>query len=81
MKNIYDVLAQKRLDRARLQEEIEALELVIPLVVEEQPMPDAQVDHSAAFTPQSTGTDGPTFSSLGSSESSFWKRKTSSSRR
>jgi len=34
MKNVYDVLQQKESDRTRLQAEIEALRLVIPLLDE-----------------------------------------------
>jgi hypothetical protein len=34
MKNVYDVLEQKEADRTRLQTEIEALRLVIPLLDE-----------------------------------------------
>jgi hypothetical protein len=72
LKDFNNVLQQKETDLARVQREIKALKLVISLL-EEQPMPQAQDDASPA--PQSTGTEGPIFSSLSRSESSFWKRK------
>lgn len=73
MRNIYEVLRQKEEDCARVQNEIEALKLVAPLLVEEQPKPVASVEDAPAHVSQSTGTDGPTFSSLGH-ESRLWKR-------
>jgi len=79
MKDARDVLRQKETDRARIQIEIEALQLVIPLLTDDQQQPEGMAESSSEQ--QGTSTDGPTFSSLGSSESSFWKRKTSSSRR
>jgi hypothetical protein len=79
MKDARDVLRQKETDRARIQSEIEALQLVIPLLTDDQQQPEGMTESSSEQ--QGTSTDGPTFSSLGSSESSFWKRKTSSSRR
>jgi hypothetical protein len=79
MKDARDVLRQKETDRARIQIEIEALQLVIPLLTDDQQQPEGMTESSSEQ--QGTSTDGPTFSSLGSSESSFWKRKTSSSRR
>jgi hypothetical protein len=75
VKNIYEVLRQKEIDCARLQNEIEALRLVIPLLAEEQPEPGAHGQEDNSFlTPESTGTDGLTPLSVGNAESSFWKR-------
>jgi hypothetical protein len=76
VKNIYEVLRQKEMDCDRLQNEIEALRLAIPLLVEKQPEPGAQGQEDKSFlTRESTGTDGPTPSSVGHTESSFWKRR------
>jgi hypothetical protein len=60
VKDINKVLRQKETDLACVQREVEALRLVISLL-EEQPMPRAQDDPGPA--PQSTGTEGPIFSS------------------
>jgi len=59
MKDARDVLRQKEADRARIQNEIEALELVIPLLTDDQ----RQVERKAeSFSePQGTGTEGPFF--------------------
>ena len=76
MKDIYEVLRQKEEDSVRLKSEIDALKLVIPLLVDQQPKPPKQVEaveEVPSHASRSTGTDGPTFSSLGR-DSSFWKR-------
>lgn len=81
MKNVHDVLRQKEVDLARLQNEIEALRLVIPLLTDERPTSETEgqepqeQEAGSVSTPESTGTDGPTFLSIGHSESSFWKRR------
>ena len=72
MKDFYDVLRQKETDLVRVQREVEALRLVISLL-EEHLMPQTQDDPGPS--PESTGTEGAISSSLGRSESSFWKRK------
>jgi hypothetical protein len=41
MKNVYEVLRQKETDLARVQAEIEALRLVIPLLIKEDFVPKA----------------------------------------
>jgi hypothetical protein len=70
MKDARDVLRQKEADRARIQNEIEALELVIPLLTDDQ----RQVERKAeSFSePQGTGTEGPFLGSIGETESHLW---------
>jgi hypothetical protein len=80
VKDIHDILRQKELDCARVQKEIEALRLVIPLLDGETlPETDArkQPEHESetASTAESTGTDGASLPSLTPSETSFWKRR------
>ena len=80
MKDIHEILRQKESDCERVQQEIEALRIVIPLLegdgrpeteARKQPEPAEE----AASNAQSNGTDGPTFSAVAQSESSFWKRR------
>jgi hypothetical protein len=71
MKDFNDVLRQKEADLARVQKEVEALELVISLLEER---PTAQAQCGPVPEAQGTGTEGPISSSLGHSASSFWKR-------
>jgi hypothetical protein len=68
VKDVCEILRQKEMDCARLQKEIAALRLVIPLLVEEEGIPNValQQEHIA---PERTGTDGPIFSSLGYKQS------------
>ena len=76
MKNVYELLRQKEMHCARLRNEIEALRVVIPLLAEEQPEPGAQEQEDESFlTQESTGTDGPTPSSVGRMVSRIWKRR------
>lgn len=80
MKDIHEILRQKELDCARVQREIEALRLVIPLLDGETlPETDArkQPEHAVetASSAESTGTDGLSLPSLAPSETSFWKRR------
>jgi len=72
MKDFHDVLRQKETDLVRVQREVEALKLVISLL-EEHLMSQTQDDPGPSS--ESTGTEGVISSSLGRSESSFWKRK------
>jgi len=69
------MLRQKEMDLARLQKEIEALRLVIPLLTEEQVSHEALSSEQRDVAPDKTGTDGPTFSWLGHTERSFWRRR------
>jgi hypothetical protein len=70
MKDARDVLRQKETDRTRLQREIEALQLVIPLLTDDPQQPERKTESS---TPQQgTGTDGPFFASIGETESQLW---------
>lgn len=78
MRNVYEVLRQKEMDCVRLQSEIEALRIVIPLLGEQQVTAEGESQQQEAGPgPQqeSTGTEGPAFSSLGHGESSFWRRR------
>ena len=54
MKDARDVLRQKETDRVRLQSEIEALQLVIPLLTDDQQPPERKAESSySAGTPRS----------------------------
>lgn len=80
MKNIHDILRQKESDCERVQKEIEALRLVIPLLDGDgRPETEARKQpenvSEVASPAESTGTEGPTFSAVTQSESSFWKRR------
>jgi hypothetical protein len=70
MKDARDVLRQKETDRARLQREIEALQLVIPLLTDDPQLPERKTESSTQQ--QGTGTDGPFFASIGETESQLW---------
>jgi len=80
VKDIHAVLQQKEQDLARVQAEIDALRLVIPLLggelsstSEPQDSESESEDKSLAES-RATGTEGPTFSAIGG-ESGFWKRR------
>jgi hypothetical protein len=81
VKDIHAVLQQKEQDLARVQAEIDALRLVIPLLGEEA-SPTSETLNSASESSEdkpllesrATGTEGPTFSAMGN-ESGFWKRR------
>jgi hypothetical protein len=47
MKNVYDVLKQKEADRDRVQGEIDALRLTIPLLEDEKSTSEVESDHPA----------------------------------
>jgi hypothetical protein len=70
MKDARDVLRQKETDRARIQSEIEALQLVIPLLTDDQHQVERKAE--SLSEQQSTGTDGPFFASIGETESQLW---------
>ena len=70
MKDAREVLRQKKTDRARIQSEIEALELVIPLLTDDQHQVERKAE--SLSEQQSTGTDGPFFASIGETESQLW---------
>ena len=74
MINIYDLLRQKEMDCARLRYEIDALRIALPLLTEKQPGAQAEEEESFLFQ-ESTGTDGPTPSSVAHIMSRFWKRR------
>ncbi len=81
MRDIHEILRDKEADCARVQQEIQALRLVISLLEEGEDkvpegdirkQPEPAVESAAAAS--STGTEGPSFSAL-QSETSFWKRR------
>lgn len=76
MKDARDVLRQKETDCARIQGEIEALQLVIPLLVDDERQPERKAEslseHQSLSEQRSTGTDGPFFASIGETESHLW---------
>ena len=79
MKDVHELLREKEMECARVQKEIDALRLVIPLMDgEKQAEPDNRKQPETVADLQenasSTGTEGPTFSEL-KSETSFWKRR------
>jgi hypothetical protein len=80
VKDIHAVLQQKEQDLARVQAEIDALRLVIPLLGGES-SPTSETLNTESVSEdkplaesRATGTEGPTFSAIGS-ESGFWKRR------
>ena len=79
MKDIHEILRDKEADCARVQQEIDALRLVISLLEEDKvpqgeirKQPEPAVESAPAAS--NTGTEGPTFSAV-QSETSFWKRR------
>ncbi len=57
-------------NRARIQNEIEALELVIPLLTDDQRQAERKAESFSEA--QNTGTEGPFFGSIGETESHLW---------
>jgi hypothetical protein len=55
MKNVYDVLRQKEADRDRVQAEIDALRLTIPLLEEEKNTSEVVPDHVPSQTQPAGG--------------------------
>jgi len=49
MKDARDVLRQKETDRACIQREIEALQLVIPLLIDDQHQPERKAESPETF--------------------------------
>lgn len=74
VKDVYEILRQKEMDCARLQKEIEALRLVIPLLTEEESTREPAEEHENV-APDKTGTDGLLSSPPGNSEWRFWRRR------
>ena len=74
MKDVYEVLWQKEMDLARLQKEIESLRLVIPLLAEEQAIPESVAQGQEPIAQDKTGTEGTISSSPSHTEWSFWRR-------
>lgn len=70
MKDVRDVLRQKEADCTRIQGEIEALQLVIPLLTDDYYQ--GERDTESFSEPQGTGTTGPFFALIGESESNLW---------
>ena len=79
MKDIQEILQQKESECARVQREIEALRLVIPLLDPDgRPEADGKKQPEPVVEPapktERTGTEGPSFSAVTQSEG-FWKRR------
>jgi hypothetical protein len=72
VKDVRDVLRQKEADCTRLHGEIEALQLVIPLLTDDHYQGEWKTESFSE--PQSTGTTGPFFALIGESESNLWNR-------
>jgi hypothetical protein len=70
MKDARDVLRQKETDRARIQSEIEALQLVIPLLTDDLQQSEWKAELSSEQ--QALGPMGPFFASIGETESQLW---------
>jgi hypothetical protein len=75
VKDVYEILGQKEMDCARLQKEIEALRLVIPLLAEEEHIEELVAQEQVNVAPDKTGTDGPFSPPPDHSEWKFWKRR------
>jgi hypothetical protein len=75
VKDVYEILRQKEMDCARLQKEIEALRLVIPLLAEEECTGEPVAQEQGNVAPDKTGTDGPLSSLPDNSDWRFWKRR------
>ena len=80
MKDVQEILRQKEAECERVHKEIDALRLVIPLLedgdrAEAESRKQPETASEAASSAEGTGTDGPTFSSAGQSETSFWRRR------
>jgi hypothetical protein len=69
MKDVRDVLRQKETDFARLQSEIEALKLVIPLLTDDRHQAERKAESFSEA--QGTGTTGPFFAAIGETESNL----------
>lgn len=70
MKDVRDVLRQKEADCTRIQGEIEALRLVIPLLTDDHYQSEWNAESFSE--PHGTGTTGPFFALIGESESHLW---------
>jgi len=74
VKDVYEILRQKEMDCARLQGEVEALRLVIPLLADENHAVESMIQNEEEVVADKTGTDRTIFSPVGRTEWSFWKR-------
>jgi hypothetical protein len=74
VKDVYEVLWQKEMELARLQKEIESLQLVIPLLAEDEAIPESVAQGQENVAQDKTGTEGTFFSSPSHTEWSFWRR-------
>jgi len=70
VKDVRDVLRQKEADCTRIQGEIEALRLVIPLLTDDHYQSEWNAESFSE--PHGTGTTGPFFALIGESESHLW---------
>jgi hypothetical protein len=74
VKDVHEVVRRKEMDLARLQKEIESLRLVIPLLAEDEAIPESVAHVQESVAQDETGTEGSFFSSPSDTEWSFWKR-------
>jgi hypothetical protein len=72
VKDVRDVLRQKEADCTRLHGEIEALQLVIPLLTDDHYQSEWKAGSFSELELQDTGTAGPFFALIGESESNLW---------
>jgi hypothetical protein len=73
VKDVRDVLRQKEADCTRIQGEIEALQLVIPLLNDDHRQGERKGESFSEQ--QGTGTTGPFFALIGGSESHLWNKE------
>jgi hypothetical protein len=72
VKDVRDVLRQKEADCTCIQGEIEALQVVIPLLTDGQYQGEREAESFSE--PRGTGTTGPFLAVIGESESNLWNK-------
>ena len=77
MKNVYEVLRQKELEKSRLEEEIEALRVAAPLLSEDGEAEDDQqptLPRAVNATPNPTTVGGKTEAKSNGRKLNHWER-------